>query len=288
MKDVSVIIILYKCEIDFFSRLVEPLFDSVREIIIVSNSELDDTRWVERANDAKFILIQNKENLGIAEAQNLGVTNAKGKYILFFDQDSKVDRNFACAIVSAFEMAPIINGRNLGVLSALDHDETTGSPNKKRLDASTSLPGSNLRLVSNTLSSGSLMPASLFRELGGNDKWMFIDQVDNDLCYRVAAAEYYVGIDSSIVLAHNLGEGKGSFFGLEYGISSPFRNYYQVRNMIYLLSKDYVRPRNKLKLLKGVLFKVFLACFVLDKKMERMSFVVRGLRDGVRYVFLRK
>jgi len=282
MKSVSVIIVLYNCDIDIYSRIIEPLRSSVQEFVVVSNSQSEQAALEARLlADADVIYIRNGDNFGIAKAQNIAALNSKSKYILFFDQDSCVEDTFVNDLVKSYEITKA-ECPGLGLLSALDYDECSGRPNIKRVHSSKLISGDNVRSVSNTLSSGSLILRNDFLGVGGNLEWLFIDQVDNDLCYRLIAGGKYVAIDTDVRLLHNLGEGKGSILGVSYGISSPFRNYYQVRNMLYLSSKDYVPFSIKFKLIRGVVFKFVLAIFVLDGKLKRLKYMAQGVLHGFR------
>ena len=63
----------------------------------------------------------------------------------------------------------------------------------------------------------------------------FIDEVDHEYCYRLLENNYKVFQFGSILLNHHLGEEKRSFFPkLQHGI---IRNYYQIRNMLYIKEK---------------------------------------------------
>ncbi|GGK73248.1 glycosyltransferase [Amphritea balenae] len=281
MNNISVIIVTYRCESNFFERIIRPLDDSVLEFVIIANSPLEDLYSLEYVNsNVKFI--QNNNNLGIAAAQNIGAENARGEFLLFFDQDSLVKPDLADVLLNDY---CAFNGddrrtRKIGLLSAIDYDERTKAINSKRLRSSRAISDSHIREVSNTLSSSSLISRELFDRLGGNDEWLFIDQVDNDLCHRVRHEGLLVCVDPHVSLIHNLGEGYGTFMGLSFGVSSPFRTYYQVRNLVYLISKDYIEKKIKLLMIRSVVIKFFLIVLVLDDKRDRIKYAFKGLKDG--------
>jgi len=63
------------------------------EVIVVDNNSEDDskeflTRFVEKRKNFKVIF--NRENLGFAKANNLGLKKAKGEYILFLNPDTEI------------------------------------------------------------------------------------------------------------------------------------------------------------------------------------------------------
>ena len=53
-------------------------------------------------------LIDNKENLGLAIASNRGAALARGKYLFFFNNDTKADRLMLSELVRVAESDPLI------------------------------------------------------------------------------------------------------------------------------------------------------------------------------------
>jgi len=72
------------------------------EIIVVDNGSKDNS--VSGLRKLKGIkLIENKANLGFAEGNNTGVRKAKGKYIVFLNNDTVVDKNYLASMVKTIE-----------------------------------------------------------------------------------------------------------------------------------------------------------------------------------------
>ncbi len=80
----------------------------VIEIIIVDNASPNDDPIVIPQSFPEVHFIQSKENLGFAGGNNLGIRNAKGKYVLLLNNDTEVDRGFLEPLVSKFEADPRI------------------------------------------------------------------------------------------------------------------------------------------------------------------------------------
>lgn len=88
--EVSVIIPAFNC-----AEYIEKAIDSVLcqrasvEIVVINDSSGDCLEQVldKYLNLKNFVYIKNKKNLGTAESRNIGVRNAKGKYIAFLDAD---------------------------------------------------------------------------------------------------------------------------------------------------------------------------------------------------------
>lgn len=81
------------------------------EIIVVDNGSKEDPSPIQQ-QFPQLKLLRSKENLGFAGGNNLGITVAKGKYLLFLNNDTEVDPGFLGPLVEAFE-----NNPGLGVVS---------------------------------------------------------------------------------------------------------------------------------------------------------------------------
>jgi len=86
------------------------LLDSLRqisypriEIIIVDNASPNDDPFIISQSFPEVHFIQSKENLGFAGGNNLGIRIAKGKYVLFLNNDTEVDPGFLEPLVKKFE-----------------------------------------------------------------------------------------------------------------------------------------------------------------------------------------
>lgn len=91
---VSIIIVSYNSEneiVNCINSLLLQLNDSDGEIIIIDNNSTDNTISLINNIDSKSIsIIQNKENFGYTKANNQGIKNAKGDYMLLLNPDTIV------------------------------------------------------------------------------------------------------------------------------------------------------------------------------------------------------
>ncbi len=81
------------------------------EIIVVDNGSKEDPSPIS-LEFPTINLIRSQHNLGFAGGNNLGITAAKGKYVLFLNNDTEVHPEFLTPMVEAFEHDP-----ELGVCS---------------------------------------------------------------------------------------------------------------------------------------------------------------------------
>lgn len=91
---VSIIIVSYNSEKEIgncIHSLLPQLNDINGEIIIIDNNSTDNTiSIINNINSNSISLIQNKENLGYTKANNQGIKNAKGDYMLLLNPDTIV------------------------------------------------------------------------------------------------------------------------------------------------------------------------------------------------------
>ena len=97
-----------------------PLKNKV-EIIIVEDGSKTNLNF---SSKHKIEILRNKENKGLTFSRNLGIKSAKGKYIIFFDDDIVIPTNYFNILDNLIENYPIdilgcriyCNGKNISSL----------------------------------------------------------------------------------------------------------------------------------------------------------------------------
>jgi GT2 family glycosyltransferase len=79
-----------------------------KEIIVVNNGSTDTSNAFLKKNYPEVKIIELKENVGYAKANNIGVKQAKGKYVLLLNNDTKLTPSFLAPLVKNFEEDPTI------------------------------------------------------------------------------------------------------------------------------------------------------------------------------------
>ena len=101
---VSVIVLNYNA-----GKLLLNCIDSVKksafkhlEIIVVDNISTDKSQETCKEKYPDIKLIQNNENLGYCEGNNIGIREAKGDYIIILNPDTIVESNWVEELISAY------------------------------------------------------------------------------------------------------------------------------------------------------------------------------------------
>ena len=100
---ISIIILNYNAG-DLLLNCVESIFKSTYtnfEIILVDNFSKDNSQIRCKKKFEKIKLIENKENLGYCEGNNVGIRSAKGDFILILNPDTVVESDWIKELIIA-------------------------------------------------------------------------------------------------------------------------------------------------------------------------------------------
>lgn len=218
-------------------EVVPKVLAQVQGLVVVDNgSDAEELALLRKASQHSGVhLIENGENLGIAEALNQGVRWAKNKdfpWVVFFDQDSQITDGFMDHMFAAWEKHPC--RERVGSIHCRHADPETGLElwMPRISDGSPVLP----------MTSGSLMPVWIFDEIGWFASEYFIDVVDWEYAFRTRAAGLFVADCRQATLFHAPGNPvETTVLGHTFRPShhKAVRRYYITRNCIVFYRKYF-------------------------------------------------
>jgi GT2 family glycosyltransferase len=198
------------------------------EIFVVDNASDDGSAELVRNKFPGVRLLENKENVGFAKANNMALREAKGELLLLINPDTIVQEDTLRVMIRFFEETP---DAGLAGCKVLNPDGTFQAPCRRSFPTpwvaftkifglSTLFPKSrvfgryNLTYLSEdeTYSvdavSGSFMMVrrEAFQKVGGLDEDFFMYGEDLDWCYRILAAGYSVYYVHKTKIIHFRGE----------------------------------------------------------------------------------
>jgi rhamnosyltransferase len=276
---VCAVIVTYHPNAGMLENMAKVL-TQVQNLVVVDNGSTAEelAPWREASKAGGFFLIENGENLGIAEALNQGVLWAKNQgypWVILFDQDSKITENFVPQMFEAWESHP-------------DRDRV-GTIQPRYVQPDLGFEPEVLRAADGgpvtSMTSGSLMPIWIFEKIGYFASDFFIDLVDCEYSLRIRAAGYSIADSRSAVLLHAAGNPeKSSFLGFSFQPShhDAIRRYYISRNRVVVYRRYlFVFPRWILGSMYQSLRETA-KCFVAEQDRARKfrNFLL-GIWDGL-------
>ncbi len=211
------------------------------EVIMADNASSDDSvKYV--AKEFPWVkVVRFDKNYGYAEGNNRAVRYAKGKYVVFLNPDTKVDKNWLVELVKVAEGDEKIAICGSKVLF-MDYPERLQSAGLSVTPVGAGMDVgfgeidegqyNKLRYTLAVTGSSILVRRDIFEELGGFDPDFFAYQEDLDLGYRAWLRGYKVMYVPTSVVYHKFGGNWG-------GKSSPFRTYYCQINRLNVMIKNF-------------------------------------------------
>ena len=253
------------------------------EIIVVDNASPTESPTPITAQFPEVILIRSAHNLGFAGGNNLGVAAAKGKYILFLNNDTEVAPGFLEPLVALFETNPRVgiaspkiifyHTDNLiqyagceGISPWTGRGGTIGSHEKDE--------GQHNGSFATSLAHGAAMmlPMAVIRQVGLMPEMYFLYYEEHDWCQMVLRAGYECHYVGTATVFHKE--------SVSVGKSSVLKTHYMYRNRLLFMRRN-VRGW---QFWSGVLFFLLVAvpkhtlAFFLTKQPGHQRAMWSGLR----------
>lgn len=262
MKVVALVITYEPNHAEFMKHLDRNL-TALSHIIIVDNSHTTGAiSFLHSLQQDNVTIIQNRRNLGVAEAQNIGIRKfheLEGEFLLQLDQDSSIPYSSLRRLFEYYLLnASIYN------LAGVGPSDSKAAP----------------RQVRELKSSGLLLPASVLHKVGRLQADLFIDLVDYEWCWRAKTNNYsfhQVPCD----FYHQLGVDYKVFGIITLSIPSPIRHYYQVRNslrLIFSLKAPFIWSLQRLAI---IFLKLLLYPVILPNGRQRLRYMLLGITHCV-------
>ncbi|WP_419885076.1 glycosyltransferase family 2 protein [Paenibacillus sp. B-A-8] len=275
MKSGAVVVTYFPNE-RFLNLINNLILDfNIEKIIIVDNT--DANNWIlyeDIIKNEKVILIENKENLGIARALNQGIeclASMNFDWVLTMDQDS----NIGPELLEKYK--EFVNKNNTDKIGMLGTNYIDINLNEIKI------PGEwNEKEVNEVISSGSFLNMKIFSELKGFKEHYFIDQVDNEYCFRLIKNNYKIFMINGIDLEHSMGDITRITIGpVKFHLynQKPIRTFYRTRNMIYMM-KEY----KELTLIYSKIMSLlidFIKIAFEKESLHKYLYFIKGVKTGI-------
>ena len=220
--DLSIVIVSYNVK-DYLLACLRSIYaqaaEVALEVIVVDNASSDGT--VEAVRDAfpQVQLLANRENLGFARGNNLGLRASGGRYVLFLNPDTEVGEGALAGLVRLAEAHPeaaAFTCRLLNPDGSLQHScfhfpnlrmafygffplVPMDSPANGRYPAE---QYERLFQPEHVLGACLMFRRRVLEELGGWDERFFMYFEETDLCYRLWRAGHVILYTPEVSIVH--------------------------------------------------------------------------------------
>lgn len=263
---------------DCFESLEQIEYDNY-EIILVDNASTD--RSIEFTKDIfpKIKLISLDRNYGFAEGNNKGAEKANGKYIVFLNNDTRVDKNWLSELINAIKIygedciysskilfydRPQILNTIGGVITPIGGGFDIGFSEMDTKEFN------KVRYIGSPSGCSMLLKKSLFQQMGGFDKDYFAYFEDIDFgwrCWLFGYKTYYV---PTSVVYHKFGGTAGPR-------NSTFRIFHGQKNRLANMVKNFSIERLIVGFGISILFDILrISVFLINGRFDSILAVLKG------------
>jgi rhamnosyltransferase len=272
------IVVAYFPNLEELSFNISSYISDLTKLIIWDNTPkqaASDLKFIEDRYPEKIQVMTTGKNEGIGFALNQaaqwGISNWYD-YLLSMDQDSSFTKdslNHCLKMIQEAKHTDVIMYTPMLCLVSGDSPAFEGDFREQKL----------------AITSGSIMPLSIFFKTGFFQEELFIEGVDIEMCWRAKKYNLKVLQVNGVYLNHVVGNRKEfNFCGkkLHTYNYAPIRNYYSLRNNIYLYKKyrDHAYIRH---FLYNYFFKKGIAILLLEtNKRKKLYALFLGILHGLK------
>ena len=273
----SLITVYNPKSVEDVNRNIYTIASQVDKIYICDNSA-SKTLFSELPSNSEHLFFN--KNLGLSQAFNKvlkGYTFNNEDFIIFFDQDSLISDGYINSLIDIYKELES-NNIKVGCLCPVLFNSTSNSIIE--VDKSKQILEGCYE-VSQMLTSSTMCRYSVLNKIDFWNEKVFLDLADFDLTWRVKNAGYKNIRTDRLLFNHTYGDSIKKFGKYKITVEAPVREYYQLRESLYLLPKKYVPSKYKKKFLFAVTFRPLLHILLLDNKLKRLKFMLIAWKDFI-------
>lgn len=284
MKNIiCAVVVAYRQNCFIFNECINSIRKQLDFVVVIDNNDL-----LLKIDYDNVKLISFNANLGIAVAQNVGISYALAEgahYVFLSDQDTIYPTNYVSEMIACLEKVSVYD--MVAAVSPNFYDVNRSELCPMIVDAGPlgfklKTATSGLHKVCFANASGMLIPAKVFAEVGLMREDLFIDCVDTEWCTRAEHLGYSIYCNADMVITHSLGDRSINVLGRVITQHSPLRHYYLARNSMYLaLYSRHLTVNKRLFFLLRALKRVIGHAVLSTPRLENLSKGLLGLWHGV-------
>lgn len=276
-EKITVLVTVYKPD-ETIKNNIEKIAAQVDRVIVCDNSRKKHQELFSDIANAHYL--SKEENLGLPVAFNLALKDDSfnwddEEFIVFFDQDSQIKDGYIVALKRSYQKVEK-KFSNIGCMGPVFFNTSNHTIEIPKIK--TPLVGKNYK-VDNVITSSMITRYKNLKKVNFWNDNLFLDFADWDLCWRMEKAGMLCVITEEEVLHHSVGSGKKKVGPIHLRVGAPFREYYQTRDVYYLLRENYLPEKMRLRLLANITIRPIVHDLFLENKKERKKYRKMGKQD---------
>lgn len=287
MSRIAAIIICFHPDHEKLARLISGVAPVVDEVIVFNNGGLLEMELPSLSGKLR-VVARGGQNLGVASALNIACEVAREggcRYAVTFDQDSQPGSAMIPALLAELQYWTRNGGKAAAIgpqLVDVRADTVRTAPflwisrfSCRKVTTEGTWP------VSLLITSGCLLDLDVWNSVARFDDALFIDFVDHNWCWRVAAQGYIVLGTTKVRMVHELSDGVKTAGRATLTMYGPTRRYFQCRNAVYhLFHYPFSVGRARFEL-RTIAHTVLSAALADTARWPSLWQCLRGLGHGV-------
>lgn len=289
MTAIAACIIVYRADAEGLKRLITTIYDSDISLSAIWSNTALAPEIMALAAQSKVHLIGTKENLGVARALNgfAQWAHAHGaKWAIAFDEDSQIDAKNLSALISEF--------RNLKAAEVEASTSPLAAMGPQLIDARSQQPMPQFspyglirkrllpsHIADHLITSAMLFDLQAYHAIGPFNEPYFIDLVDIEWCLRARAQGFGLRVAQGAFLKQRIGLKTHTIFGRSLYVHQPERNYFMVRNALWLIRFAPIRCSRRINEAMHLVLRIAHILIFGDGRANRMRTIGRGVRSGL-------
>jgi rhamnosyltransferase len=263
------VVVAYESKIQILEESLKTISKQCVVVLVDNSTSNTNSKLIkECAEKYKSEYISMGKNCGIGYAQNRGIELAISRgadAVLLLDDDSVPEESLVENLVAC--------SKSFGldcVISSNAKDELGQEISNVRYTRKTVVKCRDM------MSSGTLIPTKIYKNVGKFNEEMFIDCVDFEWGWRAQKLGIKIFVCKTTSIKHRLGS--GLVLGLKY--PAPLRHYYQYRNITRLVFGTSAPIMWRFAQVIKLLLKPAIIILLFSKKRERLKYIILGIKDA--------
>ena len=216
------------------------------EIILVDNASSDDSVNFVKDNFPQVKIIKNKNNVGFAEGNNIGIANSSGKIIVLFNPDAVADKDWLSILINVIQSSKKIAAVT-GKMYYLDnkYEKDAVFCTWSKIDPFSAAPynfhnNEPVSKVDYLSGAAMVIKRDVLDKIGLMDSDYFLYFEETDLCARMIRAGYDLMYVPSAIVRHAVSPLSNSENKVYYMERSRIRFVLKNFDLLYVVSFFFI------------------------------------------------